>query len=342
MRWGLILRRVLIAAAVGAVLFALLVLYVWQSGKQTPIDVVAETEKQLGIELESTRMAGSGVLIHVMFAGPKEGPPVVLLHGYPEFWWAWNRQIAHLARAGYRVIVPDQRGYNSSEKPRGVEAYRVDLLMADIIALIVRLRYDDVYLAGHDWGGAIAWRIAIEHPERVRKLVMFNSPHPLAWRDAEQNPAKGESINWFRTFFQLPVIPELATRAGNFRMVVNSLRETSRPGTFPDHVMNYYRYAWARNWSMHSMINWYRAAFRYPVEVADDSIVRVPTRIVWGLQDRFFDPQMVQLSLKYCADATLREVPNAGHWLLHEEPELTSGEMTAFFHPGTAANAPQP
>ena len=334
------LRRIFWIAAIAAALFALVVLVIWQTGRQTPIDVVAETEKQLGIDLESTRMVGSGVLIHVMFAGPKDGPPVVLLHGYPEFWWAWNQQIAQLARAGFRVIVPDQRGYNSSEKPSGVEAYRIDLLIADIIALIVRLRYDDVYLAGHDWGGAIAWRIAILHPERVRKLMMFNSPHPLAWRDAAQDPEKEESVSWFRTFFQLPVLPELATRAGNFRLVVNSLRETSRPGTFSDREMDYYRYAWSRNWSMHSMINWYRAAARYPVEMPDDSVVRVPTRIVWGTQDRYFEPRMAQLSLKHCADASLLEVTNAGHWLLHEEPELTSRELITFFQPGRS-NTPR-
>lgn len=334
MGWGRILRGTLWAAAIATALFALLVVVIWQTGRQKPIDVVGETAKQLGIELESTRMAGSGVLIHVMFAGPKDGPPVVLLHGYPEFWWAWNRQIKHLAEAGFRVIVPDQRGYNSSEKPRGVESYRGDLLIADVIALIVRLRYEDVYLAGHDWGGAIAWRIAIEHPERVRKLVIFNAPHPLAWRDLERRGEQEDAINWFRLLFQLPVIPELATRAGNFRLVVNSLRETSRPGTFPDHVMDYYRYAWARNWSMHSMINWYRAAFRYPVEVAEDSVVQVPTRVVWGMQDRYFDPRMARLSLERCRTASLLEVPNAGHWLLHEEPELTSQQMIEFFQPG--------
>jgi pimeloyl-ACP methyl ester carboxylesterase len=196
-----------------------------------------------------------------------------------------------------------------------------------------------VYLAGHDWGGAIAWRIAIDHPERVRKLVMFNSPHPLAWKDLAESGEQEESINWFRMLFQLPIIPELATRAGNFRLVVNSLRETSRPGTFPDHVMSYYRYAWARNWSMHSMINWYRAAFRYPVAVPDDSVVRVPTRLVWGMQDRYFDPRMAQLSLKHCGAASLLEVPNAGHWLLHEEPELTSRQMIEFFRPGQTTPA---
>lgn len=331
------MRRLFQGVLLIAGLFVVAVVVIWLSGRQAPIDVVAETEKQLGIELESTRMVGSGVLIHVVFAGPKEGPPVVLLHGYPEFWWAWNQQIAQLARAGFRVIVPDQRGYNSSEKPSGVEAYTVDLLMADIIALIVRLRYDDVFLAGHDWGGAIAWRLAIEHPDRVRKLVMFNAPHPLAWKDASENPEKEESINWFRTFFLLPVLPELATRAGNWRVVVNSLRDTSRPGTFSDRELDYYRYAWARNWSMHSMINWYRAAFRYPVDVPDDSMVRVPTRIVWGMQDRFFETRMAKLSLQHCADATLVEVPNAGHWLLHEEPELTSNQMIEFFRGGAVA-----
>ncbi len=301
------------------------------SGRHDPIDVVGATARRDGIELDSQLIPTNGIRLHVVQAGPKDGPPVVLLHGYPEFWWGWNQQIAPLARAGFRVIVPDQRGYNGSDKPAGIEAYRVETLVEDIVGLIQHLGYEKVDLAGHDWGGAIAWYLVIEHPEHFRKLVMFNSGHPLAWVDARQGAAKEQTINWFRTFFQLPVIPEGTARLGDWWLLTKNLRDTSRPGTFPDDDMAYYKYAWDRDGAMGSMVNWYRASFRYPHHVTGDGMVRVPTRIVWGMQDRFFESRMAGLSVAHCAGGTLVEVPNAGHWLLHEEPALTSRQMIEFF-----------
>jgi len=324
-------RRRLLWWMVPAVLLMLLVGAAYRSGRQEPIDVVAETAKRLGVALESRTVVGNGVLLHVVEAGPKDGPPVVLLHGYPEFWWGWNQQIARLARAGFHVIAPDQRGYDASDKPKDIEDYRVDLLVGDIIALILHLRYESVYLAGHDWGGAIAWRLAINYPERVRKLVMFNAPHPLAWLDAQNDAASEKAISWFRTFFQLPWLPEIGTRMANWRLVEKNLRDTSRPGTFSDRDMAYYKYAWDRDGAMHSMINWYRAAFRYPPTIAGSGVVEVPTRLVWGMQDRFFPSNLAALSIRHCTHGTLVEVPNAGHWLLHEEPDLTSQQMIDFF-----------
>jgi pimeloyl-ACP methyl ester carboxylesterase len=332
------LRRLLLWAVPVAVLVAGALAAAYWSGRQEPIDVVAETERRLGVDLESHMVPGSGILLHVVLAGPKDGPPVVLLHGFPEFWWAWNEQIAHLARAGFRVIAPDQRGYNGSDKPTAIEDYQVELLVADVIALILRLRYESVYLAGHDWGGAIAWHLVIAHPERVRRLVMFNSPHPLAWMDAQSREAEEETISWYRTFFQLPWLPELLARAGNWWLLEKNLRDTSRPGTFSGRDLAYYKYAWDRDGAMHSMINWYRAGFRYPPRVDGDGTVRVPTRIVWGMKDRYLESRLARLSAEHCADATLVEMPDAGHWLLHEEPQATSRQMIEFFAAEPAGN----
>lgn len=305
------------------------------SGRQSPIDIVEVTELRDGIDLESSILAVNGIRLHVVQAGPVDGPPVLLLHGYPEFWWAWHEQIGRLAKAGFRVIAPDQRGYNASDKPSGVAAYRIDQLVADTIALLDVLGHKQVNLAGHDWGGAIAWYLVIEHPERFTRLVMFNAPHPLAWQDARKDNSKEQTINWFRYFFQLPLVPEIVGYAGNWALLTRNLRDTSRPGTFPDDDLDLYRWAWFRDGSMHAMINWYRASFRYPHPVEGDGMVRIPVRIVWGMQDRFFPSQMGKLSVPHCANADLIEVPNAGHWLLHEEPELTSRQLIEFLRPGS-------
>lgn len=320
----------------GAVLVAAAFL-VSRSGRQAPLDAVGIASRRHGLPFSARMVPTNGIRLHVVSAGPPDGPPVLLLHGYPEFWWGWHEQMARLARAGFRVFAPDQRGYNASDKPAGVEAYRVETLVADLHGLIDQLGYPRVYLAGHDWGGAIGWRLVLAHPERIARLVMFNAPHPLAWEDARRSTSDEHPIDWFRTFFQLPLLPELVGRAGNWGLLTNSLRDTSRPGTFPDADLDLYRYAWDRDDAMHAMINWYRAAFRHPSLVSGDGAVGLPTRIVWGMQDRFFERRMARLTLDHCADANLIELETAGHWLLHEEPERTSAVMIEFFRaPGVA------
>lgn len=313
-----------------SIAFAAIGLASYWSGRQTPIDIVAVVKQRDGVQLESTMVPANGIRLHVVQAGPKDGPPVVLLHGYPEFWFAWHKQIVRLAKAGFRVIAPDQRGYDASDKPRGIAAYQVEDMVGDILGLIQALGYERVDLAGHDWGGAIAWYLVIEHAEHFRRLVMFNAPHPLSFQDARRSEPQEKPINWFRTFFQIPVVPEVVGYANNWSLLTGNLRKTSRPGTFSDADFDLYRWAWFRDGASHSMVNWYRAAFQYPHKVEGDGLVHVPTRIVWGMQDRFFENRLARLSAAHCANAELIEVPEAGHWLLHEEPEMTSRKLIEF------------
>jgi pimeloyl-ACP methyl ester carboxylesterase len=314
-----------------AAVIAAFVLVAKLSGHQRPIDIEAATAKQHDLQLDSRMIETNGTRLHVVQAGPPDGPPVILLHGYPEFWWAWHEQIARLAHAGFRVITPDQRGYNGSDKPAGIEAYRMEMLTGDIIGLMDSLGIQQANLVGHDWGGAVAWWLAAEHPQRFRKLVMFNAPHPRAFADLQNEPQQEKTVNWYRTFFQLPWLPELVGRLGNWGLLAKNLRDSSRPGTFSDTDLDYYRYAWDRDDSMHAMVNWYRAGFRYPHDIPGDGTVAIPTRIVWGMRDRFFDSRLGGMSVRHCDDASLMEVPDAGHWILHEEPDLTSGAMIRFF-----------
>jgi pimeloyl-ACP methyl ester carboxylesterase len=315
-----------------AVLLLAFVVAARLSGNHPEIDIVAAGRATLDVPLESARVPTNGIELHVVFAGPKDGPPVVLLHGFPEFWWGWHHQIAALAKAGFRVIAPDQRGYDLSDKPRDVGAYRLQTLEADIVDLTRHLGYEATYLAGHDWGGMVAWRLAIDRPDHVRKLVIFNMGHPLAFRDAAQDPAhQQESISWYRVFFQIPMIPELTMRFGDWGRLVENLRDTSRPGAFSDEDIRYYKSAWSRPNAMRSMVNWYRAGFRYWPAETGDGMVHVPTHIVWGVQEVFMESRLAGLSAKHCDDAQLTEIPDAGHWLLHEEPQRTSQVMIDFF-----------
>jgi pimeloyl-ACP methyl ester carboxylesterase len=324
------MRRVLLAV-LG--LLVLLLAVGWWSGRQRPLDWKAEAERRLGLPLESGFVTTNGVRLHVVQAGPADGPPVLLLHGFPEFWWGYGRVMKPLADAGFRVIVPDQRGYFLSEKPPAVDDYRVPLLTEDAAGLVKGLGHESVYLVGHDWGGAVAWNLAITHPEMVRRIVMFNSPHPLAFEDARMAGPKQETVSWYRKVFQIPFLPEFAVRAANWAWISKVLRDTSRPGTFTDDELALYRHAWAEPGAMSAMIDWYRAAFRHPFDpkALGDATLGMPVLLVWGEGDVFFERRLADFTLKHLADGRLEPVPDATHWILHEEPELASTAMIEFF-----------
>jgi pimeloyl-ACP methyl ester carboxylesterase len=304
--------------------------YSYRTSYQAPIDVVAKAETELKIDLESSMIPVDGIRLHVVQAGPVDGPPLVLLHGYPEFWWGWRLLLPGLAKAGFRVIVPDQRGYNASDKPEGIDAYSREHQVQDILGLIKALGYDDVNLAGHDMGAGVAWTLAITHPEKVRKLVIFGVGHPLAYEEAKKSEPKQETVSWYRTFFQLPVIPEIVGRLGNWDLLVKNVRATAREGTFSDEEMNVYRYAWDRDNAMHYMLNWYRAFAKYPYRVEGDAQVHPPTKIIWGYKEAYSESRLAQLSAGHCDKAQVVILPDAGHWLLHEEPIVITQMVVGF------------
>lgn len=299
-----------------------------RSGNQPQRDAVDAARRELGVDFQSRFVDLGQVKLHVVTAGPESGPPVVLLHGFPEFWYAWYRQMGELAKAGFRVIAPDQRGYNLSSKPGAIEDYRIDTLAADVAALTETLGYDKIFLAAHDWGGGVAWRFAIDHPSRVRKMVIIDTPHPQAGRDFE---SKDETVNWFRTAFQIPWLPEWIVRLGNWRMLSNTLRESSRPGAFPEAKLDLYRSAWDNDGAVSTMIDWYRAAYRYPMPYPEEKRLSIPILIVVSPHDAFIPADLTRASLRYLDNGRVMELQEGTHWILQEEPERTSKILIDFF-----------
>ena len=153
------------------------------------------------MELEHSYIQTNSIRLHVVQAGPKSGIPVVLLHGFPEFWYGWRKQIPALVEAGCRVIVPDQRGYNLSDKPKYVKDYDVYTLAEDILGLINALEYEKVNLVGHDWGAVVAWVLANKYPERLRKLGIMNVPHPAVMRRFLLRDFEQMRRSWYVYFF---------------------------------------------------------------------------------------------------------------------------------------------
>ena len=268
--------------------------------------------------------------MHAVAEGPKDGPVVLLLHGFPEFWYGWRKQIEPLTAAGFRVIVPDQRGYNLSSKPSGIAAYSLTELVSDVIAIADQLGQERIYLAGHDWGAAVAWSAALLHPQRVAKLVVLNVPHPSVMRKFISTRPRQLLRSWYMLFFQLPWLPEAFFSAFDFRMGARALFRSSRPRTFSGEDLAQYRAAWSQPRAITSMINWYRALFRTRVKFPDRT-VRVPTRILWGERDAFLLAEMAHESLRYCTNAELFTFANATHWLQHEEPARVSELLIDFF-----------
>jgi epoxide hydrolase 4 len=280
--------------------------------------------------LETLFFENSGVKLHAVAAGPRNGQVVVLLHGFPEFWYGWRKQIEPLANAGFRVIVPDQRGYNLSSKPAGVASYALTELVSDVIAIADQLGQQRIFLAGHDWGAAVAWSTALLHPQRIAKLAVLNVPHPSVMRRFLTSRRRQTLRSWYMFFFQLPWLPEAVFSGFHFRIGARSLLRSSRPGTFSPEDLAQYRAAWSQPGALTAMINWYRALFRHRTKFPDRT-VHIPTRILWGERDAFLLAEMAHESLRYCSSAELFTFADASHWLQHEEPARVSEILVDFF-----------
>jgi len=280
--------------------------------------------------MEHTYVTTNGIRLHVVEEGPRDGPLVLLLHGFPEFWYGWRRQIPYLAAAGCRVWAPDQRGYNLSDKPRGIAAYGLDALAADVVGLIDAAGRKKASLVGHDWGAAVAWHVAARYPERLEKLVVINVPHGAVMREHLRRSAAQRRKSWYIFFFQTPWLPEAVSRLGNWRLLAQALQKTSRPGTFSHADLALYREAWSQRRAFTSMVHWYRALFKQPPAAPVQRRISVPTLLIWGARDRFLGREMAQPSIDLCRDGRLVFVEEATHWVHHEEPDRVNALIDGF------------
>lgn len=280
--------------------------------------------------MESKIIRTNGIAMHTVFAGAPDAPPVVLLHGFPEFWYGWRNQIPALAEAGLRVIVPDQRGYNLTDKPERLEAYVIDELMRDVLGLIDALGYAQVKLVGHDWGAMVAWWTALKHPERLEKLAILNVPHPAVFARTLKTKPMQMLRSTYAMFFQLPLIPEALWGLNGYRFAASSMPRTAKPGSFTDEDMAKYREAWGRPGAMTAMLNWYRAHAQKSPAPLPSVRVSVPTLMIWGAQDGFLDRSMAQPSIDLCDHGELVMVDDATHWVQHDKASLVNQKLIAY------------
>jgi epoxide hydrolase 4 len=260
------------------------------------------------------------VRLHYVEAG--EGPLVLLLHGFPQFWYQWRHQIPALVGAGFRVVAPDMRGYNLSDKPLGVRAYRVELLARDVERLIVACGGEAADVVGHDWGAIVAWTAAMRHPERVEKLAILNVPHPARFPDGLLSPMQLLRSS-YAFFFQIPRLPEEVIRAGDFALLRSVLRgDPVRPGTFSEEDVQRYVEAISRPGALTATINYYRSLLRNPRETrALLKRIEAPVLVIWGERDRFLSRRLSEPPHLWVPDLLgVKRLPDASHWVAEDRP----------------------
>ncbi|MEN2791279.1 alpha/beta hydrolase [Sphingomonas oligophenolica] len=260
-------------------------------------------------------------------AGPPDGPLLILLHGFPESSRAWRKILRPLGERGFHVIAPDMRGYGSSDVPEGIDAYCLDLLVADVIGLADASGAPTFTLAGHDWGGIVAWAVAARHSDRVHRLVILNAPHPDTMRQEMRRHPAQLLRSWYAGFFQIPRLPERLLSAFGYRALRRSLLQTSRPGSFDPGEIAAYVEEWARPGRLTAMVNYYRA-LRIPR--APLGRITVPTLILWGMKDRFLGAHLATAAAGMCDDARIVRFAQDTHWLQHENPRQVVVEIAGF------------
>jgi pimeloyl-ACP methyl ester carboxylesterase len=270
------------------------------------------------------------VKLHYATAGNGE-KLVVLLHGFPEFWYSWRHQLVALSDK-YTVVAPDLRGYNLSDKPARVEDYQMDKLIDDVLGLIRHFGREQAAIVGHDWGAAIAWAIAAKHPEAVWKLCAMQVPPASVWR--RNQTVKQFLASWYMFFFQIPALPEWLMSRNDFALLANALeRGTVERGVFSADDLAEYKKSWREDEALTSAVNYYRANIlkRLFSKPADDAKIKIPTLFIYGEKDAAVLPETVA-GVGEAVDAPFSEIriPDAAHWVQQEATEIVNDSLLEF------------
>lgn len=271
------------------------------------------------------------IRLHYVTQG--EGELVLLLHGFPEFWYSWRYQIPVLARH-FKVVVPDLRGYNDSDKPAG--GYDLDTLATDIRSLIENLGYSRAHIVGHDWGGAIAWNLAQKFPQCLDRLALLSAPHPQKFAREILSNFDQFYRSWYVLAFQLPGLPEWLIQLNLKEFIRQMLQEQAvRKAAFTEETARLYQAALGKPGAIAAALNhyrqlfasmqWFRDAWRSP------DPIQVPTLVLWGDEDSVVSPKLANgLEQLISAPFRLKLIPHCGHWIQQEAPQTVNRELLNF------------
>ncbi len=272
-----------------------------------------------------------GVKLHYAKAGTG-ARLVILLHGFPEFWYSWRHQLDALSDE-YTVVAPDMRGYNLSDKPSGVKEYAIEKLVDDVIGLIHHFGHEQAAVIGHDWGAGIAWAVAQMHAEAVWKLGALQVPPMAVWR--KNQTLRQALASWYMLFFQIPRLPEWLMSFNDYRMLADGLRKsTAEPDVFTDAEIAEYKKSWSEPGALTSAINYYRANFA-PLFLTEskpqNQKITVPTVFIYGEKDHAVLPETVK-GVSEMIDAPYEEfrIPTAAHWSQQEAADAVTQILREF------------
>lgn len=267
----------------------------------------------------------NGIRLHWVEAGA--GPLVVLLHGFPEFWYSWRHQIPVLAER-FRVVAPDLRGYNLSEKPQA--GYDIETLTDDVRALIQALGEERAVIVGHDWGGVIAWAFAARFPEATEKLVIMNAPHPRRFQQTMSSGIRQMLRSSYVLFFQIPRLPELLLGANRCWLLARAMQRSAvSTDTFTDEDLARYREAMSRPGALTAALGYYRAIVRTRRQTQQLGDVRSPTLVLWGKHDRALGIELAEGLEQWVPDITVQYL-DCGHWTQQEQPKEVNQHLMEF------------
>jgi len=272
-------------------------------------------------------VATNGIRLHYVTQG--DGPLMLLLHGFPEFWYSWRQQIPAFA-ADRTVVALDLRGYNDSDRPAATSAYALSELVADVRGAIFSLGFDRCVLVGHDWGGAIAWAVAYAHPDLVERLVVLNIPHPACFA-AGLRTWQQLRRSWYIFFFQIPWLPEAILHLDLRQAVERAFRGMAVDKTaFSDRDIDAYTAALSKPGALTAALNYYRNVFDGNLLTREWGKLDIPTLTIWGEDDTALGKELTAGTEAYVTDWQLRFIPRCSHWVQQEQPQLVNQYIREF------------
>ncbi|MDX2240204.1 MAG: alpha/beta hydrolase [Leptolyngbyaceae cyanobacterium bins.302] len=275
----------------------------------------------------------NGIQLHYVTQG--EGPLMLFLHGFPEFWYSWRKQIPEFA-SDRKVVALDLRGYNDSDKPADQSAYVMREFINDVKGVITGLGYDRCMLVGHDWGGAIAWSFAYTHPEMVERLIILNIPHPAKFAQGLFTPQQLLRSSYI-FFFQLPFLPELLIQLNDFQFLEHAfLGLASNKSAFSEADLEAYKNAFAKRGTITAALNYYRNVFQNGFGQRTWGVLEVPTLMIWGEDDIPLGKELTYGTEQYVRNFQIRYITACSHWVQQERPELVNPYIREFLAGSTA------